>query len=118
MAVRVPFSIDVIVPKIVEIGMQRMPNEACGIIIPDLNYTADEWVHELANRSPDPLNSYRIDPETIAGLLVDPEVWDDVLIWHTHPSGHIGPSKRDMEQRHPKLKYLVVALPGGEAARF
>jgi proteasome lid subunit RPN8/RPN11 len=118
MAVRVPFSTDIIVPKIVEFGMMRLPYEACGVVIPDLNYPADQWVHELVNRSSDPLNSYKIDPETIAGLLVDPEVWEDVLIWHTHPSGHVGPSKGDMEGRDPRLKYLVVALPGGLATRF
>lgn len=118
MSVRVPFSIDVIVPRIIEIGMERLPYEACGIIIPDLDVTAEHWVHELKNRSPDPLNSYKLDPETIADLLIDPEVWEDVLIWHTHPSGHVGPSKGDMDGRDPRLKYLVVALPGGQAARF
>jgi proteasome lid subunit RPN8/RPN11 len=115
---KVPFSIDVIVPKIIEIGMQRMPNEACGIVVPDLGLVPDQWVHELANRSQDPLNSYKIDPTTVAGLLVDPEVWEDVLVWHTHPSGHVGPSEGDMKQRDPRLKYLVVALPRGEAVIF
>ena len=115
---RVHFSVDVIIPRIVEIGMLRLPNEACGVVIPDLNLPAEEWVHELANRSPDPTNSFKIDPTTVNDLLVSPELWDDVLIWHTHPSGHIGPSKGDLAQRHPKLKYLVVALPRGEAVRF
>jgi proteasome lid subunit RPN8/RPN11 len=112
---KVPFSLDVVVPKIIEIGMMQLPNEACGVIIPDLNATPDYWIHTLKNRSRDPLNSYSIDPETVAGILVDPEVWGDVLIWHTHPSGHVGPSEGDMKQRDPRLKYLVVSLPRGEA---
>lgn len=116
--IRVQFSIDIIVPKIVELGMARLPHEACGVVVPDLDQPAEFWVHELVNRSSDPLNSYRIDPETVAKLLVDPEVWEDVLIWHTHPSGHIGPSIDDMRQRDQRLKYLVVALPGGEAVKF
>jgi proteasome lid subunit RPN8/RPN11 len=116
--VRVPFSIDIIVPKIIEFGMQRLPNEACGVVIPDLNIPASEWVRELNNRSPDPLNSYQIDPKTVAAILLDPEVWEDVLIWHTHPSGHVGPSRDDMRRRDPRLKYLVVSLPRGEAVRF
>src|SRR5215471_12127957 len=106
---RVPFSTDVIVPKIIEIGLSRLPNEACGVVIPNLDYPPDQWVQELMNRSPDPLNNYVIDPATVAGLLVNPDVWEDVLIWHTHPSGHVGPSQNDMRQRDPRLKYLVVA---------
>jgi len=115
---KVPFSTDVIVPRIIELGMARLPFEACGVVVPDLEVPASEWVHELANRSPDPLNNYMLDPKTVAGLLVDPEVWDDVLIWHTHPSGFVGPSQNDMRQRDPRLKYIVVALPRGEAVRF
>lgn len=115
---KVVFSLDVVIPKIIQIGMQRLPYEACGVVVPDLDQPCEEWVHELANRSEDPLNSYRIDPQTISGLLVDPDVWDDVLVWHTHPSGHIGPSRGDMAQRDPRLRYLVVALPRGEPMLF
>lgn len=110
-----------IVPRILEFGWSRLPREACGIIVPDLSKTLDEWVVELDNRSSDPLNSYEIDPVTLATLLADaegPQAWSEVLIWHTHPSGHVGPSKRDMESRNPALKYLVVSLPGGEATLF
>lgn len=114
----VVFSLDVVIPKIIEIGMLRLPYEACGVVIPDLDQTCDTWVHELANRSEDPLNSYRIDPQTISSLLVDPDVWSDVLVWHTHPSGYIGPSQGDMKQRDPRLRYLVVSLPRGEPVLF
>jgi len=115
---KVPFSIDIIVPKIIELGMAKLPYEACGVVIPDLDEPPDRWVRELCNRSKDPLNSYVIDPQTVADILVNPEVWEDVLIWHTHPSGHVGPSRDDMKQRDPRLKYLVVALPRGEAVKF
>jgi len=115
---RVHFPVDVVVPRIIEIGMLRLPNEACGVIIPDLDVPADQWVHELKNRSTDPTNSFKIDPSTVTQLLVNPDHWEDVLIWHTHPSGHVGPSKQDLQHRHPKLKYLVVSLPNGEAVKF
>lgn len=117
---KLPFSIDTIIPRILEIGMKRLPNEACGLVVPDFDKPVDDWVIELNNRSPDPLNSYVIDPEALGQITLDPEVWEDVLIWHTHPSGHIGPSKRDVETMIPQLKrrYLVVALPGGEAVLF
>lgn len=117
---RVPFSLDVVVPRIVEIGLIRAPNEACGMIIPDLDRPVDAWVHELINRSPSPTDSYQFDIEAMKPLLSDPRVWDDVLIWHTHPSGRVGPSPGDMDARHPALhgRYLVVALPRGEPTLF
>jgi proteasome lid subunit RPN8/RPN11 len=117
---KLPFTLDVVVPKIVEIGLERAPSEACGLVIPNLEATPDQWVQELINRSEDPTNSYRFDTSAVRALLTDREVWEDVLIWHTHPSGHVGPSRRDMEERHAELKgrYLVVALPRGEATLF
>lgn len=117
---KVPFSLDVVVPKIVEVGLLRAPNEACGLIIPNLDQPIDFWVHELTNRSPDPTNSFVFDTAATKSLLSDPSVWEDVLIWHTHPSGGVGPSKGDLDNRHPQLhgRYLVVSLPRGEAVLF
>jgi proteasome lid subunit RPN8/RPN11 len=114
----ITFSLDVILPKIIEIGMARLPNEACGLVVPDLDEPAAQWVHELQNRSKDPLNSYAIDPMTIYDLRSDRETWSSVLVWHTHPSGHVGPSQQDWDDRLPDVKYLVVALPGGQAVMF
>lgn len=45
-------------------------------------------------------------------------VWEDVIVWHTHPSGFVGPSRGDMQNRVEGLKYLVVSLPDGEAVYF
>jgi len=117
---KIPFSLDVVIPKIVEFGLARVPNEACGLVIPNLDNPVDTWVHELINRSPSPQDSYIFDAEAMKPLLTDQEVWSDVLVWHTHPSGRIGPSQGDMEARHPALhgRYLVVALPHGEATLF
>lgn len=115
---KIPFSLDVVVPRIIELGMKKAPNEACGLVVPDLDLPCDEWVHELTNRSPDPTNSYTFDTSVVKELLTNPEVWEDILVWHTHPGGRVGPSPGDMEARHPKLKYLVVALPRGEAVIF
>ena len=114
----VHFGIDVIVPQILEIGLRRAPLEACGIVVPDFDAPADEWVKELHNRSSDPLTSYEIDTATIKQLVDDPEAWSDVLVWHTHPKGGIGPSHRDVLTKVSGLRYLVVALPRGEAVLF
>lgn len=109
---------EVIVPKILELGFFRKPMEACGVVIPEMSAPPDQWVHELTNRSPDPRMSYQIDPATVAQLLSNKEVWGDVLIWHTHPSGMVGPSRGDMHERIEGLHYLVVSLPRGEAVTF
>lgn len=98
--------------------MMRRPNEACGIVIPNLDMAPDDWVHELTNRSAAPNSSYEIDPATVKALCADLETWSDVLIWHTHPTGSVGPSKRDMEYKVEGLRYLVVSLPRGEAVMF
>lgn len=112
------FGIDVVIPRIIEIGLEKLPFEACGIIVPDLDRPAADWVHSMHNRSEDPLNSYALDVSTIKQLVGSPDAYSDVLVWHTHPSGHVGPSKRDWDDRILGLRYLVVALPGGEATLF
>lgn len=114
----VHFGLDVVVPRIVEIGLERMPKEACGVVVPNFNVVPDDWVVELDNRSDNPYNSYVIDTAVIKGLLDAPESWSDVLVWHTHPSGQVGPSKGDMEAKAAGLRYLVISLPRGEAVIF
>lgn len=112
------FGLDVVIPRIIEIGMAHLPKEACGVVIPNLDMAPDDWVHELTNRSSNPLNSYEIDSHTIDALVANPDAWADVLVWHTHPSGSVGPSKGDVESKIDGLRYLVVALPRGEAVLF
>ena len=115
---KVHFGIDVVVPRILEIGLLRIPNEACGVVVPDFEKPADDWVIELKNRSKTPWNSYDVDMRIIQGIVTSPESWSDVLIWHTHPSGHVGPSRRDWETMVEGAKYLVVAMPRGEASLY
>lgn len=114
--------LEVVVPKIRELGLAERPKEACGIVIPDLKKSVEDWVLQLVNRAAHPTTSYEIDPEVVRGLSEDllraEQVWEDVVIWHTHPSGHVGPSEGDMRSRIEGLKYLVVSLPHGEAVYF
>ena len=119
----VKFSIDVVIPRIIEIGMAEAPKEACGLVIPDLNYPPDQWVHQLQNRAENPLNHYKIDGQTLFQIATDrnhegDREWEDVLIWHTHPSGSPTPSDGDYDAKIPGAKYLVVALPSGQATMF
>lgn len=68
------------------------------------------FVKELPNRSLEP-GSYRIEPSDLRLVLEGLEDVEDVAIWHTHPSGHIGASQRDLEYRpDPNIWMLVVAI--------
>jgi proteasome lid subunit RPN8/RPN11 len=116
---------EVIIPAILAYGLEERPFEACGVIVPNLNEAPGSWVRKMINRADNPMNSYRLDPEMIQQLSADltPEedqqrVWEDVIVWHTHPSGSVGPSAGDMEYRVEGLKYLVVSIPNGEAVLF
>lgn len=95
-----------IIDDIVALGRAQIDREVCGVITPHGE------VIELPNRAKDPTDAYEIHREDLH------RHWDpDCIIWHTHPSGFVGPSRGDMETRHPGLNYLVVTLDG-IATRF
>lgn len=90
-------------------------------------------VAELTNVSPNNTKEFALDQEELRDAVMAwldrthrPAGVDDfrVIIWHTHPSGHIGPSEGDMEVKRQfeaagfNIPYLVVSLPDGIATRF
>jgi proteasome lid subunit RPN8/RPN11 len=97
--------------EIEELGKLRAPNEACGVLL-DTAWRkpngSPSWVKELPNRSMDGAGTYRVDAEDIRMVLEGLEEVEDVAIWHTHPSGHIGPSRGDMQNRPEPGIYMVV----------
>lgn len=108
--------------EILKIGNQMLPREACGILVIKPPY---HFVRTLVNTAQDPERSYSVNNKELVETLVDiMGEYDvtvskaDVIVWHTHPSGHIGPSVGDLRHKEPDLEYLVVALPNGEATRF
>lgn len=112
-----------IVDQILSLGMEALPAEACGIITPDLQ------VVELPNCHPTSKeDAFVIDAEDLVDAIaayiersgVDPNSLsrEHFMVWHTHPSGHVGPSKGDMEHRIEGFQYLVVTLPDGPATVF
>ena len=112
-----------VLDQILLLGQAAAPNEACGIITPDLR------VVSLPNVTPtNAESSYAIQSEDlveaishyIARAKVDEtEVQRaQFMIWHTHPSGYIGPSRGDLDNRASGFQYVVVALPNGEATIF
>lgn len=72
---------------------------------------AMSWVKELPNRSMQAGGTYQVNPDDIRMALEGLEEVEDVAIWHTHPSGFVGPSQLDMQNRpDPNIYMLVVAL--------
>jgi len=116
----IPWISPEIVDQVLEIGVERAPREACGLITPDSK------VVELPNSSKEPYKSYDITTEDLVNALnsyiarthdghFGPE---QVVVWHTHPNGQIGPSQGDMQLKAERFRYLVVSIPGGQAVQF
>lgn len=111
-----------IVDQIFHHGQVEDPKEACGVVLPDSR------VVQLPNSSSSPTSSFVISEEDLVNVLndyvaqsgVDPYELqrEHFVIWHTHPSGIVGPSPGDLRERHSGFQYVVVTLPGGEAVQF
>lgn len=65
------------------------------------------FVKELPNRSLEP-HTYRVDSADILLALEGLDDVEEVAVWHTHPSGLVGPSRLDMVQRPPEGIFMVV----------
>lgn len=86
------------------------PNEAAGLIL------ADGTVIVLPNHSKSPSNSFEIHRNDIYHAIEfesDDQIVD-MTLWHSHPSGGIGPSTIDMQQRTGLAHHLVISLVEGE----
>lgn len=102
--------------EIRELGERRRPVEACGLLL-DVPWRKSDgklsYIKELPNRSLEP-SSYRIDMGDIRVALEGLEEVEDVAIWHTHPSGFVGPSRGDMVNRPEGPYMVVVTLTDGD----
>lgn len=106
----VPKVSDESLAAIARIGRTRSPQEACGLLLIDLDAT-NQRVIELANQSERPQTSYEFRAENVATTLAgDPLAGVEVVIWHTHPGGSVGPSTEDVQNKLEGVPYLVVAL--------
>lgn len=104
-------TLELALPEIEKLGRDRAPVEACGLLLDIPRRKADGSVSaivELPNRSMDGIGTYHIEPRDIRLALENLEEVEDVAIWHTHPSGFIGPSKGDMQNRPDSGIYMVV----------
>lgn len=104
-------TLELALTEIEKLGRLRAPVEACGLLLDIPRKKADGSVSaivELPNRSMDGEGSYRVEPDDIRLALDGLEEVEDVAIWHTHPSGYIGPSRGDMRHRPDSSIYMVV----------
>lgn len=115
--------------EIERLGHLRAPAEACGLLLPvPLTSRSGETrtVIEMPNRSPRPQDSYYFTTDDVrielgTWITSQPrQVLNDIVVWHTHPGGNIGPSRDDMKQKHNGTTYAVIALTreGPIAAMF
>lgn len=101
--------------RILDLGIEAAPEEACGILVNEVDGIR---VVQMLNRAEDRTQSYRIDPAMLRQLALKPKSWEHVAIWHTHPGGHVGPSPGDLEHKVNGVTYLVIAVPTGEHEWF
>ena len=101
--------------EIDRIGKLRAPTEACGLLLSVPHH--GRTVIELPNRSLTAEDHYEFKGSDAYIELKDYD--DELVVWHTHPGGLIGPSRDDMRTRHEDYWYLVVTLtPEGPVPTF
>jgi proteasome lid subunit RPN8/RPN11 len=90
--------------------------ELCGVIVPDLDGRRGSHVIVVPNRAEEPHTSFRMLGSDLRFALekwfkeADTALWREVIFWHTHPGGGIGPSRTDMQNKPPSGYSLVVSL--------
>lgn len=114
------------VKSILGIGLQKYPHEACGLLVTGL---ATGRIKEVVNRADDPSMDVFMRSEDVQAalweMLGDPARYPgnlsrELVVWHTHPGGLVGPSKNDMQFKRAlgDTRCLVVTVPTGEAVQF
>ena len=104
-----------VVEQITQWGIEHAPEEVCGIVHlrPDGMH-----VYRLKNVAEDPCRGYVFDAGQLVDVMAEEPSRSEIICWHTHPGGLVGPSSEDIKRKAPGVRYLVVAIPGGEAEFF
>lgn len=94
--------------RLLEVAYKAAPRETGGLII------RGETVVVLENKATGN-STFQFELETIRAAVCRHEVplnrvAEDVVLWHTHPGGGVGPSREDMRNRTPLRHHLVLAL--------
>lgn len=106
--------LDEALAEIYQLGLLRAPAEACGLLL-DMPWLRSDgrlsYVIELPNRTLATSGQYLMEPKDMAFALEGYNDVEDVAVWHTHPSGFIGPSEGDLIHRpSDDVKMFVVSL--------
>lgn len=80
--------------RISEHAWAEYPKECCGLIVQSLQ-SGEVCYHPTPNASPDPHNSFAIDPQVHIDIAQDHDV---LAIVHSHPNGEPMPSEIDRVQ--------------------
>lgn len=102
--------------EMTQAGVDALPRETGGVLFPEP--LGGSWVQVLTNLSPTPNEAIHFDNEEVVQSMLrwvsSNDDWVKMTLWHTHPAGNIGPSRRDMRSRLKDMGNLVVAIqPGG-----
>jgi len=92
--------------ELLRIALLRSPHEAVGLIL------SNNEVIELPNHSSEANAQFEVHREDIVEALSGKDLLD-IVFWHSHPSGGIGPSRVDIQQRTPFPHHLVIAIDQG-----
>lgn len=108
-----------IVKQIHTLGVDASPEEACGL----LYLRESRWtILQLTNIAEDRTNRFAISSDEIVDKLQEwlaaatPADMATMVIWHTHPSGGVGPSRIDLQQRTTRANLVVAITPDGPKA--
>lgn len=90
--------------ELLRLTVLRAPFEAVGLIL------SKGRVVELPNHSETPENRFKVSRADILAALGNETDLAEVVFWHSHPGGGIGPSRIDMQEKTLFLSHLVVTL--------
>jgi proteasome lid subunit RPN8/RPN11 len=95
-----------------------LPREAVGLLWEAPAQPAG-WV-PLRNTSFEPESSYAVNVgelmdefQLATGRDIISSMNDEgfmLTLWHSHPSGQVGPSRGDLREKHDGLTYMVIAV--------
>ena len=87
-----------------QFAIAASPREAVGLILSDLS------VVRLPNYASAPEHQFKVAKNDILNALGDEENLDEVVFWHSHPMGGLGPSRLDMKHKTLFNHHLVLSV--------
>lgn len=90
--------------RLKQIIFQAAPKEAVGL------FTGDGRVIMLTNHSSHPEDHFEVHKGELLEHLSGELNLQELVFWHSHPGGGIGPSRTDMKQKIPFIQHLVVSI--------